>query len=79
MYFKNTIPFIIHRELEIPNLEVIWAEVSLKDKRLLIGTFYIHPRLSDWDLIDLSIEQAIELCPNIILIGDFNQNMKDTR
>ena len=79
MYFKNTIPFIIHRELEIPNLEVIWAEVSLKGKRLLIGTFYIHPRFSDWDLIDLSIEQAIQLCPNIILIGDFNQNMKEPR
>ena len=79
MYFKNTIPFIIHRELEILNLEVIWAEVSLKGKRLLIGTFYIHPRFSDWNLIDLSIEQAIQLCPNIILIGDFNQNLKEPR
>ena len=52
MYFKNSMPFIFQRELEIPNLEVIWAEVSLKDKQLLIGTFYIHPRFSDWDLID---------------------------
>ena len=60
-------------------MEVIWTEVSLKGKQLLIGTFYIHPCFSDWDLIDLSIEQAIQLCPNVILIGDFYQNMKDPR
>ena len=57
---------------------MIWAEVSLNGKQLL-GTFYIHPRFSDWDLLDFSIDQAIQLCPNIILIGDFNQNTMDPR
>ena len=49
MYFKTNVPFVVHSELQLPNLEVIWAEVKLNGKQLLIGTFYVHPRFTDWN------------------------------
>ena len=77
VYFKNTIPFVERKDLIVPNLEAIWAEVMLSNKKVLIGTFYLHPRFSDWHLVEYIIEQATQICPNLILLGDFNQNLLD--
>ena len=61
------------------NVEAIWAEVILCNRKVLIGSFYIHPRFRNWELVELSVEQALQSCPNIVLLGDFNQNMLDAR
>ena len=76
-YFSKQVPFVERRELVLPNLEAIWAEVHLNNKQILIGTFYLHPRFDEWNLVQLAIDQAIQICPNIILLGDFNQDMLD--
>ena len=75
VYFHKNIPFLERKELHIPNLEILWAEIILNNKKVLLGTCYLHPRFNDWDAVRLAIDQAAQSCPNIILIGDFNQNM----
>ena len=77
VYFNKQIPFVERTDLNIRNLEVLWAEIILNNKKVLLGTFYLHPRFDDWDLVCLSIDQALQLCPNLILLGDFNQNILD--
>ena len=46
---------------------------------MLLGTFYTHPRFDNWNLVALSIEKALEDCENLIILGDFNENMNDDR
>ena len=75
IYIKQCIPFFERTELIISNLEAAWVEVNLCNKKVLIGSFYIHPRFSDWDLVEVAIEQSSQVCSNLILLGDFNQDM----
>ena len=77
VYISKSVPFVERKELQVPNLEAIWAEVHLSKMKVLIGTFYIHPRFADWNLVNLAIDQAIQTCPNLILLGDFNEDMLD--
>ena len=44
MNFKLNIPFTERSDLTIPNVEALWAEISLCNKKVLIGCFYVHPR-----------------------------------
>ena len=78
-YFRTSVPFIERPELLVQGVEAVWAEVVLNKKRLLVGTFYIHPRFEDWDLVKISIEQAILCWENTIIIRDFNENMLNPR
>ena len=79
IYFKNSVPFVERNDLTVQNVEAVWGEVNLCNRKVLIGSFYIHPRFRKWELVELSVEQALQSCPNIVLLGDFNQNMLDTR
>ena len=75
VYISKHIPFIDRTDLLVNNLEAVWVEIIFNNKKILIGTFYLHPRFNDWDLVRFSIDQAFLTCPNIILLGDFNENM----
>ena len=79
MYFKNSVPFTERTDLVIPNVEATWAEINLNNKKVLLGCFYIHPRFQEWNLVELCIEQALQSCQNLIIIGDFNENLLDPR
>ena len=62
-------------DLELPNLECIWVEVSIQNKKQLIGTFYRPPNSanailsSTEDSIGLAFDTNIQ---NILVTGDFN-------
>ena len=62
-------------DLELPNVECIWVEISIRKKKQLIGTFYRPPNSpnavfsSIEDSIGLAFDTNIE---NILLTGDFN-------
>ena len=79
MYFKNSVPFTERTDLVLPNVEATWAEINLNNKKVLLGCFYIHPRFQEWNLVELCIEQALQSCQNLIIIGDFNENLLDPR
>ena len=75
VYVKNNIPYTVRNDLCINSLEALWIEIKHHNGSLLIGTFYIHPRLTDWNLVEISIEQASHSNNNLILLGDLNENM----
>jgi hypothetical protein len=77
MYFKQSIPFLQRTDLIVNDVEAVWAEIHLNSKKVLIGCFYLHPRFTDWNSVEYSIEQALESCSNLILLGDFNENLLD--
>ena len=79
IYVKKCIPFVERIDLIIPNLEAMWIEVNLCNRKVIIGNFYIHQRFTDWNMVEVSIEQASQICPNLIIIGDFNQDMLNDR
>ena len=62
-------------DLELPDVECIWIEVSTRQRKILIGTFYRPPNSSP--AILSSIEDSIGLAydtnaQNILITGDFN-------
>ena len=77
VYIKNNI-FYKHRpDLENAELENIWLEIrSLKNKYML-GHFYRPPNpTSDfWEKFDSTIEKAAEENIDLIILGDFNQDI----
>lgn len=79
LYFKKTIKVKRRSELEVSNLETIWAEIELPNaKPFLLCTVYRPPNvLNEWvDLFEeeLSIAQTSGL--ELILMGDFNIDLK---
>ena len=63
------------QDLEPPNIECVWIEISTHNKKYLIDTFYRPPNSTN-EVIS-SIEDSIALAfdtniPNILITGDFN-------
>ena len=77
VYIKNNI-FYKHRpDLENAELENIWLEIrSLKNKYLL-GHFYRPPNATSdfWEKFDSTIEKTVEENIDLIILGDFNQDI----
>ena len=62
-------------DIERPNIECVWIEVSVHNKKILIGTFYRPPNSAQEVLS--SIEDSISLAfdtdiQHILITGDFN-------
>ena len=75
MYVKQNIYSRRRQDLELPNIERVWVEISAHNKKYLIGTFYTPPNSTN-DVL-LSIEDSIALSydtniQNILITGDFN-------
>ena len=75
VYVRSNIFSRRRNDLELPNLECIWVEVSIQNKKQLIGTFYRPPSSanailsSTEDSIGLAFDSNIQ---NILMTGDFN-------
>ena len=75
VYVRDNIYSKRRNDLELPNIESIWIEVSIHNKKQRIGTFYRPPNSTN--AILSSIEDSIGLAfdsniQNILTIGDFN-------
>ena len=75
VYINQSLFSCRRRDLELPQLECIWVEISLHNRKELLGTFYRPP--SSNNLIYSSIEDSIGLAfytniVNITITGDFN-------
>ena len=66
-----------HRpDLHIPDLEAVWIESKINQEPLLIGCFYRAPSelVSYWDLVDESINLALQNPYKAVILGDFNKD-----
>ena len=78
VYVKRVIPCKRRLDLELVNIEYVWIEIIVKNKKLLIGTFYRPTTASPVVLSD--IENSIGLATDtgvedIVVTGDLNLNM----
>ena len=60
IYCHNSIRSIRRRDLEVPEIELMWLEVRLKANTKLIGCYYRSPSelSSHWDVLESSLETA---------------------
>jgi len=71
---------LIHKrmhELETFCPESVWINISVKNEKFLIGTFY-SPKTSDptfFTNFNKNIERALELSSNVIILGDLNEDL----
>ena len=75
VYVKDGVPCKRRTDLELINIECIWVEVKVRNKRVLVGTFYRPP--NSLPLILSDIENSIGLAVDtgildIVILGDFN-------
>ena len=80
VYVKNGIPCKRRTDLELINIEWLWVEVKVRNKRVLVGTFYRPP--NSFPLVLTDIENCIHVgmaadigISDIVILGDFNLNM----
>ena len=75
VYAKQNVHSRRRQDIELPNIECLWIEVSTHNKKILLGTFYRPPNATT-DVLS-SIEDSISLAydtniRNILITGDFN-------
>ena len=78
IYIRDTLLCKRRKDLEINGLEVVWVEVTIKSKKVIVGGIYRPPN-SNADYFNLMLE-SIDRAHNtniydIIITGDFNYNM----
>lgn len=78
VYLKNTFNFrVLHRE-SAAFIEQIWIEVTINDKKILIGNIYRPPK-GELNLFYSALDSILvgfyATCEYIILLGDFNINI----
>ena len=82
VYVKENIPCKRRHDLELNTIECIWLELNIKNKKLLVGTFYRPPNSTPLILADIenSIGLAIDTgIQNVVILGDFNLNFLNTQ
>ena len=78
VYVKQDNPCKRRPDLELANIECIWIEINIRNKKLLLGTYYRPPNTSPLVLsnIETSIGLAIDTgIDNICITCDLNLNM----
>lgn len=77
IYVLNTLIHKRRTDLEIFWDECIWIEVQVNNERHLVGIFY-SPKTSDrnfFNAFSLNLEAAFEISKNIVVAGDFNEDL----
>ena len=77
IYVKNNLCFKTHTDLESNDIENIWIEVNSLKNNFLVGLFYRAPNsfTEHWSYFDETIELATEQNTDVMIFGDFNQDM----
>ena len=65
---------LLHLEIILP--ESIWIQIFDHSKSFLICNVYRSPNTASefWDRFETCLDQAFDLCNNIIIVGDINEN-----
>jgi hypothetical protein len=84
MYINDSIPNRRAIEFELPDLEVIWVEIVMGLKKVLIGAGYRPPKQSvnEVDTFISLLQDSLDMIylrkpESIILLGDFNDTCTD--
>ena len=78
VYVKNDIPSKRRNDLELMSIECLWLEINIRNRKILVGTFYRPPNSTPQVLTDIenSIGLAVDTgISDIVILGDFNLNI----
>ena len=67
-------------DLEIEGVEVVWVEIQLHKRVVLLGNIY-RPHNANTNYlmnIELMMEKAVSECKTTVLMGDLNRNLLAT-
>ena len=78
VFVRDNIPAQRRYDLEPNGIECLWLEIRLRNRKILVGTFYRPPNSTP--IVLSSIENSIDLAFNldiqdVIITGDFNLDM----
>ena len=64
-------------DLELITIQSIWLEISYKSTSILVGAVYTAPKspVPFWDDLNISMERALDVNTNVVLLGDLNENL----
>ena len=64
-------------DLEEDGVEILWVEVRMNQRTLLLGNMYRPPNATSsvLDSLELMLERAVSERKEVILMGDFNLNL----
>ena len=64
-------------DLEEDEVEILWVEVRMNQRTLLLGNMYRPPNTTSsvLDSLELTQERAVSERKEVILLGDFNLNL----
>ena len=65
------------KDLEEDGVEILWLEVRMNQRTLLLGNMYRPPNATSsvLDSLELTLERAVSKQKKVILMGDFNLNL----
>lgn len=81
IYHKDTIIMKRRTDLEVPDLELLWVEITVSANKLLLGCIYRPPdsNVDYWDRLDNLLyhvtDNSRQTNLDIIITGDINVNM----
>jgi hypothetical protein len=81
IYITDALPFRRAYELELPNTDLMWIELKLANKKILVGCCYRPPGqlVEEVDLFISDLTDSLELAlasnpESLFLLGDFNDS-----
>lgn len=77
VYVSNGLYSHRRLDLESPSIQSTWVEITFHSIKVLLCTAYRPPdsRVSFWEEFNVNIENALDVNPNIIIVGDLNENL----
>lgn len=78
VYVKNDIPSKRRNDLELISIECLWLEINIRNRKILVGTFYRPPNSTPQVLTDIenSIGLAVDTgISDIVILDGFNLNI----
>ena len=70
VYVKNDIPCKRRDDLELNNIECLWVEINVRNKKLFVGTFYRQPKSNA--LVFSNIENSIGMAVDKGFCGHYH-------
>lgn len=77
VYVSEQIKTTRRFDLEFPNGELIWLQLDFPHSFMLLCTVYRPPNATNlfWEQFRASIESAMDLSSNIVIVGDMNVDL----
>ena len=77
VYVSDDVKGMRRHDLENDEMEVVWIQVKMRRRQVLVGNVYRPPGARDtWmDSLAVMLEKVVQEQMTVVMMGDFNCNM----